>query len=189
MKKRKKTALVILFPLVLLGFIASASIAAPKRSIDLLKPSVSNGKTFQKVTDGDAEVYINRTGEVTLAAKDIFGITGSTDSYSRVERGDFPDTELVLSFFPEQKIRITVDSESRPNANLLLLRGHKGESKISTFTMTLTNETYLITYQDLDNGMIYKVVGDMTSGEGQVTEIDLEKLPPTYDAKPVIPDQ
>jgi len=64
----------------------------------------------------------------------------------------------------------------------------KGRSKkLSTFSMTVTEENYLISYQDLDTATLYRVVGNTQTGRGTVTEIDLEKLPPSSDLPPRVP--
>ncbi len=163
--------------------------AAASGVIEILKPVSNNSKTANQLQQNSGEKYIKRTGQVVFAAKDIFWEVELDKKSSAIAQRVFSESELVLAFFPEKEFRIQVDSESRPQNNILSIQGRPGESPLSTFTMTLTADNYLITFQDLDGGMVYKVVGDMKTGVGEVTQIDTEKIPPAYDLGPIVPPQ
>lgn len=167
----------------------NGSFAETVRIIELLKPAITEAGAANLAMKEPGEVFINRTGQVVFAVEELLADPESSQADNAMVNAAFSETQLVLSFFPEQEVRITVDSESRPGRNILSLGGHQGENSISTFSMTVTEESYLITYQDLDSGMVYKVVGDMVTGVGRVTEIDLKKLPPVYDSEPILPPQ
>ena len=154
--------------------------------LNLLQPtSQSSEKSAQQGIQQETEPFIKRIGEVSLSSVDTFlkeMAPGETSSRNI----SFKGMQLLMSFFPEKEMTVTVDSESR-SANVISLRGHQVDSDISTFSMTITQKNYLITYQDIDNAVIYRVVGNVGSGIGKVVEIDLKKLPPTYDLPAVPP--
>jgi len=62
----------------------------------------------------------------------------------------------------------------------LNLGGKATGNELSTFTMTVTENNYIIRYQDLESSMMYKAFGDTHTGIGQVEQIDITKMPPRY---------
>ena len=175
--------------LVFMSFlVVQNSPANSSNSMVLLNPiSVSSAITVSGISQKHNEPYIKRSGEVYLDAAAVFKseLVPSADNFST--KKSFKETRLLMSFFPESQITIIVDSESRPSDEVISLGGHQAGKEISTFSMTVTQKKYLITYQDLDNGLKYRIVGDVGTGIGQVVEIDLKKLPPAYDSEPLIP--
>lgn len=168
-------------------FVANNNLIQASEVIELLKP-VHQEKVSDNIMLNDSkEVYISRTGQVSISVNELFTSPDSQQKEEARIHQAFDQTKLVLSFFQDQEVIITVDSESRPGNNIVSLGGHHEEKKISTFSMTITDESYLITYQDLDNSIVYKVVGNCKTGIGKVTEIDLKKLPPVYDSEPIVP--
>ena len=131
------------------------------------------------------EEYIGRKGTVLFSAKDLFFSDPITDQPDVASSRSLDQQELHIAFFPEQDIRIVVDFEAREDNGILNLRGRQTSSAISNFSMTMSQENYVVTLQDLERGLLYKVVGDMGSGSGQVTEYDLTKLPPVFDDMPI----
>ena len=161
--------------------------ATAAATIVILQPGAVEPRNFAKVSENAEEGYINRIGQVVFTAKDLFSAQPVTDMEENEIAQSLLQSELMLSFFPDQDFRIIVDSESALGKDILSLGGRLHSAAFSTFSMTVTNDTYLMTLQDVDNGMIYKVVGDMETGLGRVTEYDLTKLPPVYDGPPIIP--
>lgn len=174
---------------ILIVFGSMNSIAQPAEIIELLKPITSETGFDNQSVEEPNEVYVNRTGRVVMAVEEIMGRNDNpANEHARIDNG-FSEKQLNISFFNDQNVQIVVDSESRSKDNILSLGGHKNENVISTFSMTISDESYLITYHDLDNGLVYKVVGDIETGMGKVTEIDLKKLPPVFDSEPIVPSQ
>ncbi len=173
--------------LLIIFFVNHTSFAASTGGIEIITPVDLDPSTYDQQTHKADEQYIVRTGQVFFAAKDFFWDVELESKSSAIANRVFSESELILAFFPEKKFRINIDSESRPKRNILSIQGRPGESRFSTFTMTLTEDNYLITFQDLDNGMVYKVVGNMKTGVGEVTQIDTKKLPPAYDLEPIVP--
>lgn len=58
---------------------------------------------------------------------------------------------------------------------------------MATFSLTVTPESYLITFDDSDSRVRYRVVGDTETGVGEVTEIDLRNMPVTLDEPSPVP--
>jgi hypothetical protein len=161
--------------------------AAAAATIVILQPRAVEHQNFSKAAENDEEGYINRIGQVVFTAKDLFSPQPVTDLVQNKKAPSLMQSELIMSFFPEQDFRIIVDSESVSESNIFSLGGRLHSAAFSTFSMTVTSNTYLMTLQDVGNGMTYKVVGDMETGIGRATEYDLTKLPPVYDAPPIIP--
>lgn len=156
--------------------------------LQLLSPlPEAAGKISAKSAQENQEVYINRKGLVHLDAVEIFRQQTPSQAKTPGKSGAFRGRRLTLSFFNDRKIEVTVNSESRSPQGTVSLKGHRKDGGISTFSMTVTSGTYLITYQDVENKMVYRVVGDVESGDGSVIEVDLRKMPPVYDAEPLVP--
>jgi hypothetical protein len=151
--------------------------------IDLITPKDVGNKSLKQITE--KENYITRRGQVDFAAKSLVQDSQEIGA-SMKSTTQFKDAELVVSFFEDKQVRVRVDSESRPRANLLTLRGRRIDSDMATFSLTVADGKYLVTYHDIEAGTMFKVVGEMASGVGQVTEIDLEKLPPVIDVDPLV---
>lgn len=181
---------VILFTFIFLTSMATLCPAAnDKQKITALTPAPStsvSGKVSANSVQQENKVYIRRNGEVSFAA-DTFLPKSPKTGKRAAAAASFRGRSLSVSFFPEQTFNIDISRESRPKKGVLSMNG-KGRSKnLSTFSMTVTEENYLISYQDLDTATLYRVVGNTQTGRGTVTEIDLEKLPPSYDLPARIP--
>lgn len=129
--------------------------------------------------------HILRTGSVNLAVDRFLPEYPEKDNTTATS---FNDAILAFSFFPDKQYSIRVDSEFRPGQNAYILNGRIIDQDMASFSMTVTSESYLITLQDLDEAIVYRVVGSSETGLGVVTEIDLTKTPPIKYLPPVIPD-
>ncbi len=94
---------------------------------------------------------------------------------------------FALEFFPDVYVEVELTSEAYPDPNTLVLQGRLPTVELATFSLTYTPESYLITFRDPHSSMLYRVVGDGQTGAGQVTEYDMSKRPPVYEAPPLIP--
>jgi len=101
--------------------------------------------------------------------------------------GAVSPTKLVLSFFQEKGFHVQIDSQSISSDNIYSFGGHQDGRSVSTFTITITDAAYLITLQDIDSGLTYRVTGNTSTGIGQAKEIDLRLLPSVYDSAPIAP--
>jgi hypothetical protein len=182
------SARVVIFVFLFSAVFGFGCQAAATETIVLLQPAMTEeNEAFGAPESGES--YVKRSGRVIFAAKELFLERRTSEGSGAAARETFREAELVLSFFPDRDIRVTVDSESESASGVLSLGGRQDGSTYSTFTMTVTDDTYLITFQDVSSGLTYKVVGDMDSGIGRVTEFDLAKLPPAFDSEPVLPPE
>ena len=124
--------------------------------------------------------HLRRTGRVRLDVGQFFQ---AQESYPgrMATSASFLNQILSLGFFDEDEFLVEIHSQQRPNAHTYLLRGHLlevGVPGISTFTMTVTESSYLISLQELRNGTLYRVRGDSATGLGQALEIDERQIGP-----------
>lgn len=171
-------------------FLVDTARANSDAPLQLLSPLLeATGEISVQSAQKEQEMYINRRGMVHLDAVEIFRQSASLQAKTLGETGTFRGRRLTLSFFNDSEIEVTVDSESRSPQGTVSLNGHRTNRAISTFSMTVSSDAYLITYQDTEKKMVYRVVGDVGSGDGRVIEVDLRKMPPVYDAEPLVPPQ
>lgn len=163
--------------------------ANPGNSLQLLSPApeIHSPETNQ-LSRKPPEPFVNRTGKVILGPLVTLKNQLNTSTSAPANRIAFKGMKFFMTFFPGEELSITVDSESRPADKVIVLGGHINKGDISTFTMTITQESFLITYQDLENTLTYRVVGNLETGLGKVVEIDLRKVPPRYDSEPIVPE-
>ena len=174
-------------PLLSFGLLFSGS-AGAGNSMDILWAATDAAATTQNPADTATqpeEPYINRVGPVTFNTE-LFLPRSAETGQRNLARSSFRNNQLNLFFFQGQSFSVMVDSESRPNADTLLIGGRLYNKDFSTFSLTITPESYLMTLQDLGAATIYRVVGDTQTGTGRVTEIDLRKMPPIVDGTPRI---
>ncbi|TWI71174.1 hypothetical protein LZ24_01972 [Desulfobotulus alkaliphilus] len=173
------------FLFIFLILVSSFSHAGSKLEVlsPSLKPYHIRENTSEPATEWDTA--LRRTGWVTFKT-DIF-LPKSDTSDRLASMISFHSIPLSLSFFPEQTYTIIINGESRPRNNTLSLSGKMEGHSLASFSATLTPENYLITLQDLDTAMLYRVTGNTETGEGRVREMDLLAMPPMEHAPPLIP--
>lgn len=165
----------------------SVQAAGKPERIQALLPAVVVANSHKPADNDDKEQqYVNRKGAVQFAA-DAFLPKSKATGRRMAASASFRGRGLALSFFPDRVFDIEINAESRPKPNVLSMNGRARGKNISTFSITVTPEQYIINYQDLETATLYRVVGDTETGRGQVTEIDLKKVPPAYDAPPRVP--
>ncbi len=132
--------------------------------------------------------YIIRQGTVELAVN-IFLPRSPEKDKRTVAAAAFQGRNLSIGFFADAEYSLKIDSENRPAQDAILLRGRLPDQDLSTFTMTITPQSYLIRLHDMDNSKLYRVVGDSETGLGRAAEIELDRLPPIRYMPPVIPQE
>jgi hypothetical protein len=167
--------------------IFSAAAHAQGSEIEILLPFIPTSELNKDVSPTQAaEPYVNRIGMVSFAA-DVF-LPRTVEKDTRVASPKpFKGAALVISFFADKRFMVMVNHEARPKPEVLSLNGSIQGQDISTFSMTVTPESFLIFLQDLDTATVFRVVGDTESGLGRATEIDLRKMPPRHYLPPLIP--
>ena len=169
----------------LLCFVPGILGAAAPMELLLPAESPAGAVALQKSSE-EAKPYIKRAGQVRLAASRMLpprAVAGQKGAESVPQRG----STLSLAFFADKAYTIVVDAEEQPQPGVFSLRGRVAGSEVSTFSLTVTKEGYLITLQDLATGTLYRVVGEQNSDLGRVTEYDLSLMPERIFSPPRIP--
>ncbi|MBK1723511.1 hypothetical protein CKO23_14850 [Thiocystis violacea] len=150
---------------------------------------VRGGDSLRIPVDDDLQSFVVRTGDVRLVT-DLLSIDGSSLDASSTARDSLPNlTSRTLAFelFPDTYVEILVSSQSRPTSSVLSISGGLRDGDLSTFSMTMTPDSYLLTYQDRHTQLLYRVVGDTSTGIGRVTEYDRRHQPMIIHSSPLIP--
>jgi len=148
--------------------------------------SPSSGLKTQDSVSGEADSFTTRTGDVMLEADLLLPKAGAA-GWRSVQPGTLASRSLAVEFFPDAYVEVIVATESRPDPNTLSINGHVLDSDLSTFSLTVTPETYLMTFSDPNGVSLYRVVGDTETGIGKVTEYDLRNRPDVIHSSPLIP--
>lgn len=188
----------IAFLLITLFPRPSDTMAAPDSPLLLLTPLVTQEETSQNQLQANqqtSEPYIARTGEVLFQATDLLP-SAAAPPENQATRADDGGGQPLLNgktvhvvLFADKEIFIEIDRESIATGNTINVSGRSPGASLSTFTMTISEQSYLISFKDLETGLHYRVVGDAQSGRGKVTELDFRKMPPIIDAEPLVPPQ
>lgn len=175
---------ILFFVLILLTSVTGYAQERPP--VNMLWPStVDTPLADKRVTQPEHEPYIRRVGQVKFAAD--FFVPDAARGFRSSDVEPLQNRLLNISFFPQREFRIRVDYETRNQDNVISIIGHEDGKDISTFSMTVTSESYLINFQDFETSTVYRVVGDTQNNIGVVTEIDLTKMPPILYAPPIVP--
>jgi hypothetical protein len=182
------SAIIVHTVLVLTISAVTCPAANDTQKIIALTPATASNKVSANSVQEEDKVYIKRRGEVSFAA-DTFLPKSSVTGKRAAAEASFKGRALSVSFFPEQTFNIDVSHDTRPKKEMLSVNGKGRSKKLSTFSMTVTEDNYIMNYQDLDTATLYRVIGNTQTGLGIVTEIDLEKLPASYDLPARIPPE
>lgn len=130
---------------------------------------------------------VSRVGAVALSVGFFLSRAEGGDALrvAAAERSFHGET-LYFDFFPDSSYAIELDQEARPEPDVLSLGGRIKGRDLSTFSMSITADSYVISLQDMDTAMLYRAVGDTATGLGQVIEFELEKLPERIYLPPMV---
>jgi len=98
-----------------------------------------------------------------------------------------PGDSLTLNFFEDSPYTVIVRTIKHDTNGIVTITGNIAGEDLSTFILTGSPESYLITLQDLSKSIVYRVSGDMLQGEGAVSEVDQKKMPPMIHLPPLTP--
>jgi hypothetical protein len=173
---------------LLLGVLClvGAGVAAAQPLEMLLPVESPGGAVAMQKSSEEAKPYIKRVGQVRLAAARMLpprAVANQREAVKVPQRG----STMSLAFFPGEVFTIEVDGQEQPQQGVLSINGRVAGAAMSTFSMTVTKEGYLITLQDLAAGKLYRVVGEQNSDLGRVVEYDLDEMPARIFSPPRIP--
>jgi hypothetical protein len=117
-----------------------------------------------------------RRGRIALAPEILPKLAGGVDRRARIvpSKGD----TISINFFDDVKYDVKVDSVNHNADGTIIVNGILKNHKIITVVMTIGSDGYLITVQDMNKDLLYRVSGNSSDGSGSVTEIDMKKMPP-----------
>jgi hypothetical protein len=145
----------------------------------------SSEPTTEEVYDSSTET------ETTPKAKDAPSIqltpsvTEPTEPETRYERREEraltfsveEGKETHLSLFDDVDFYITFTQVSRIKEGQTLAQGHLSGHELATVTLTQLNDRYLMSIQDMENDLIYRITGNEFTGKALIIEVDLKKMP------------
>ena len=170
--------LICTFAMLFLAF----GISFSEDSITIVEPYQDNSTIRSNVQKNNQMKHIKRDGRIKLHVSNFFPQILSSRKDGVKKTGSFKGRVMDISFFSDYLVKVLVDSDVRPQQNVLNLAGKlKSLNSMSTFSMTVTDESYLIFVRDLENKRIYRAVGNTQNGTGEVVEYDMTTFPPMWD--------
>lgn len=165
--------------------------ALHKGNMNILRPliEVSDSSVLFQNNQNDDENYVTRRGSVVLDVNQLLPqMPIDTTKEDNALSFSFVQQTFVMDFFPDRSIVVIVAQESRPSHGVVSLNARTIDQDIATVSITVTEESYLITFQDLTTNTLYRVVGNSETGVGNVKEIDIGSLPPRMHLPPIVID-
>ena len=117
-----------------------------------------------------------RKGQISLAPGIVPQISGAArQAKIAISGGD----TVTITLFADVTYQATVDSIAHHPDGTMTINARIKDHKIQTVVFTIGPDGFLITLQDLNRDLLYRITGDSLSATGTVTEIDVTKIPPT----------
>jgi hypothetical protein len=88
-----------------------------------------------------------------------------------------PGDRLKINLFADKPFRIIIDTRERDPFGSQKIIGHIESEKQQTFIMTINDEDFVISLQDLNGDKTYFVSGKTKAGQGEALEVDDRKKP------------
>lgn len=119
--------------------------------------------------------YEIRKGRIAISPEILPQASGTT-SQSRiaVSRGD----TVTVTFFADVTYQIAVDTVTYHPDGIMTIGGRLHDHMIRTAVLTIGPAGFLITLQDMNRALLYRVTGDSGQASGTASEIDMTKIPP-----------
>jgi hypothetical protein len=144
------------------------------RELNILWPAIEPASLTPR-TESALEVYELRRGNIEVPRQ-------LKELCKQAEVGDV----LQLSFFntPSAKSTtaptrmVTVVAVEQSPLNLVSLRGRLEGQQMESFVLTVAEDGFIVSCQDLEAGILFRAHGNALTGIGSVTEVDLSKIPP-----------
>jgi hypothetical protein len=162
-----------LFIAVMLALLAQVSIAQGAGRLLVWPVKEEVAQTKARVSLRQHEV---RKGKIAISQNMLPRIDSKGNRRTQVvpSKGD----TVSLNFFDDAKYDVKVDSVNHNADGTIIVQGKLKNHKLRTVTMTIGSDGYLVTLQDMDKDLLYRVSGNSSNGSGSVTEIDMKKMPP-----------
>jgi hypothetical protein len=151
---------------------------APASSAERLLLSPAEGVVARSEANVAYKPYEIRKGRVVLAADILSHPPVAADRQAKVVASTKDADTVTLSFFTDVTYPVTVDSVTHLSDGTMIINGRLKDHQIETVVLTIGPDGFLITLQDMLQALLYRVTGNTVSAEGEVTQIDLTKMPP-----------
>ena len=142
---------------------------------------------FDRQLPGAKEPFVERTGGVLLNLSSMMQMPELQDrnrlTKTKNTLADQQKPIMEIALFPDTMYRVIVESVSHEDNGTTTWNGHL-ENGDGSFTLITAPDGYILTLKD--GNKLYRSAGDAKSGKGLVREIDLDKIPPSYDEAPDI---
>lgn len=142
----------------------------------LLRPA--EGGALRSEANVAYKPYEIRKGRVVLAADILSQPPVAADRQAKMAASTENAETVSLSFFADVTYQVTVDSVTHLSDGTMIINGRITDDQIETVVVTIGPDGFLITLQDMLQALLYRVTGNTVSAEGEVTQIDLTKMPP-----------
>lgn len=158
---------------VILALLVQVSIAQGADSLLVWPVKEEVAQTKARVSLREHEV---RKGRIAIT-QDMLPNTDSKGN-RRIQAVPSRGDTVSLNFFDDVKYDVKVDSVNHNADGTIIVNGTLKDHKMRTVVMTIGSDGYLVTVQDMNKGLLYRVSGNSSNGSGSVTEIDMKKMPP-----------
>ncbi|MDD5524130.1 MAG: hypothetical protein PHV90_02715 [Smithella sp.] len=130
----------------------------------------------QTTSSASLKSYEVRKGQIVVVRDILPKRAGAEDNQtgSPPARGE----KISLNLFPDVTHEVNINSVRHYANGTMIISGKLKDHKNSTVVMTMGNEGFLMTVQDMNRAVLYRVRGNSLDGSGSVTEIDMKKMPP-----------
>lgn len=157
-------------------FLAVFGIVATSQSADRFLVRPADPGTGQSEANVSLKPYEIRRGQVVLES-DILPQPPNGDSETKIAASTRGTETINMSFFDDVKYEVRVDSVVCYPDGTKIINGSIIDHKIGTVVLTIGSDGFLITLQDMNQALLFRVAGDSQSSAGTVTEIDMTKIP------------
>lgn len=141
----------------------------------LLVWPLKDGAATRAEADASLKPYEIRKGPIALAPE----ILQQTSEAMRQTSGAISGGDVVtITFFDNATYQVTIDFVTHHPNGTMTISGRPNDYMIGTVVLTIDPDGFLITLQDLNRTLLYRVVGNSRYAAGIVTEIDMTKIPP-----------
>jgi hypothetical protein len=150
----------------------------------IMRPVVAEGVEAPETRAQRGPQEVLRRGRVQLATDYFFAVSpaGQRRAAERSYRGRTVDVVV----FEDRVLRVMLDGESR-REGLVSVSGRLEGHDLSTFSLTVGPEAYVMDVQDMEEGVHYRIVGETATGEGSVEALDARAVPGFTYSEPLLP--
>lgn len=177
---------IILWSVLFVGLFPTLVCAADSEIVPLVSTDTTViNTTRERASNGLA--YEKRKGKIVFSVKGYLSVVQRQKAIfesSTREQSSQNKNQISIDLFDDASFIFNVLESKQINSSISSFSGRSDLGSKVTISATIGEETYLLSVRDYDNDKLYKVVGDISTGLGVVTEVDLSAIPPIIDSPP-----